>query len=113
MRSDEGQEISPKFMIEQVKNRPLKILINNFKTISKDAELLQLLHQIVDGRNLMAHQALITQNEAFAEIIGAEVLTLKSLREMDRRAMKAMTALVCAFIKSQFGIENQGGRWFV
>lgn len=98
-----GQEILSKFTAEEVKDCPLKILIKKFKTICSDAELLQLLCEIVDDRNLMAHQALIIQDEKLAEMIGEEVLTLEFLRQMDRRAQKAMTALVCAFIRSKSG----------
>lgn len=106
-RSEEGQEIPPQFTVEQVKDCPLGILVKKFKKVSNDTELLRLLGVIADDRNLMAHQALITQNNIFAEMIGAEVLTLESIREMDRRAMKAMTALVCAFIKSRPATEKQ------
>ncbi|SDR61180.1 hypothetical protein [Paraburkholderia tuberum] len=59
-----------------------------------------MLDTIRADRNLIAHQALVCQGNDLAEIIGAEPVSLRVLKEIDRRALKAMTALVCEYIRT-------------
>lgn len=75
-------------------------LISRFKEINGNTSLHGLLLKARKDRNLIAHQALILQRPEMAAMIGAKALSIEAIREIDARAMKAMTETVCEFIRT-------------
>ena len=94
-------ESPSKYTKNKVKNKPLSWLITEFKSINTNSALQKTLDAIKDERNEIAHQALVAQKPGIAEILGINIMEIKRLRQIDRQASKAMTAMVCEFIKTQ------------
>ncbi|WP_412479685.1 hypothetical protein [Azonexus sp. IMCC34839] len=101
LSESEAGESRSKFTKSKVKNKPLGWLLREFKLHNKNVGLQQMLDEIKSERDEVAHQALVSQKPGIAEILGVDTMQIQRLREIDRNASRAMTAMVCEFIKSQ------------
>ncbi|WP_233874592.1 hypothetical protein [Paraburkholderia adhaesiva] len=79
---------------------PLGTLIKHFVKVGGRAELVSMLQAVRTDRNLIAHQALVCLDGGLAGVIGADPVSLARLKEIDRRAMKAMGALVGEYVRT-------------
>ena len=86
---------------DDVKEVPLGRLIRKFKQLNGNAALHSALAEILKDRNRIAHQALILQDQSLARSMGFEPVSLTDIRFMDSRAQRAMTDLICEFIRIQ------------
>lgn len=102
-RLHESEADGPKlnYANSSVNNKPLGWLIKKFKLHNTNIELQKMLDEINGERNEIAHHALVSQNPEIAEILGVENMRIQRLREIDRNSSRAMTGVVCEFIKSQ------------
>lgn len=87
---------------EEVNKLALGRLIEKFKLGNKENKsLCETLDAIREERNEIAHQAFVAQKPGIAEILGIDIMDIERLRQIDRRASKAMTDMVCEFIRTQ------------
>ncbi|MDD2686827.1 MAG: hypothetical protein PHY62_11755 [Gallionella sp.] len=86
---------------EKVNKLALDQLIKKFKRVNTNGSLHEALEAIREERNEIAHQALVAQKPGIAEILGIDIMDIERLRQIDRRASKAMTDMVCEFIRTQ------------
>lgn len=96
--------LSPKhnqtYSLEEVQHLSLKKLIDNFKKSNDNTDLHALLEKCVKNRNVVAHHALISLKPDFADLIGVETLTLRTLRQIHSQTSKAMGKLAVEFLKT-------------
>jgi hypothetical protein len=76
-------------------------LIVEFKRVNTNGSLHETLDAIKEERNEIAHQALVAQKTGIAEILGIDIMNIERLRQIDRRASRAMTDMLCEFIRTQ------------
>lgn len=101
LSESESSERKSKYSQSNVKNKPLGWLIKEFKLHNRNIGLQHALDAIKNERDVVAHQALVSQKPGVAEILGVDPMQIQRLREIDRNASRAMTDMVCEFIKSQ------------
>lgn len=96
------------YSAETIKNEPFGILLKKFKRNNDNKGLHDLLSELVNERNKIAHHALVIENGEIARLLNIAPIELKELREIDSKASKAMTKLVCEYIKTQPKQESFG-----
>lgn len=89
------------YTTNKVKKETLGWPIKKFKAINTNSALHNTLDAIRGERNEIAHQALVAHSPEISKILGIDVMDIERLRQIDRRALKAMAAIVCEFIENQ------------
>ncbi|WP_322071949.1 hypothetical protein [Paraburkholderia bannensis] len=93
-------DAAPPYQAAEVLELSLGRLTKKFANLGGSAELVAMLEEIRDDRNVIAHQALVCMEGGLADVIGAKPVSLARLKEIDLRAMKVMAALVAEFIRT-------------
>ena len=93
-----GLAEDPDSVDPDVANLALGKLIRRFKKHNTNTALHQELDGILDERNLIAHQALITGEPGTAGILRGPVMYRNRLREIDRKANRVAHKLLIEFI---------------
>jgi hypothetical protein len=99
--SENASDPSSKYTKEKVNKLALGPLIVEFKRVNTNGSLHETLDAIKEERNEIAHQALVAQKTGIAEILGIDIMNIERLRQIDRRASRAMTDMLCEFIRTQ------------
>jgi len=92
--------VSAAYRMHDVQNYSLGRLIATFRGINQNVELHRQLEAIVADRNIIAHQSAVARDPHIAKMLGVEVIDLKRMREIDRKAMRAMSALISEFVRT-------------
>lgn len=77
---------------------PMGQLIKKFKKINNNQELMRRLNEVLDDRNIIAHQALLLGSTSIRNVFELESLSLSKLEKIEKRASKAYLDLVKDFV---------------
>ncbi|MFI8737440.1 hypothetical protein ACIGKM_16130 [Ectopseudomonas toyotomiensis] len=93
--------------VEEASELPMGILLKKFKKNNDNQKLHDFLSEILGERNKIAHHALVTQEGEISNLLNIKPIEIHELRKFAEKASKAMTMLVCEFIKTQPKITHE------
>jgi hypothetical protein len=98
---DRQNNFGKKHTQASILNLPLGVLLSKFDKVNTNVTLKNTLKSINRNRNLIAHQVLVLQNPKLAMLVGGQEINLLDLKQLERKAIKAMCDLICEFISHQ------------